>query len=102
MKKTIEELVKSAGRDITIEVRLLGMLQGEKSDDLFGYCRYDCKTSTLVPLDRDSYYLDEKVVKWEWHENGDLTVWEEAEYLSAKEFDALLERMKKDRERLSK
>lgn len=34
----------------------------DEDDTLFGYCQWDGKE--LIPLDGDSYYLDEKISKY--------------------------------------
>ena len=54
---------------------------GQEQDDLFGYCVY--RNGVLVPLDGDSYSLDDLYIEWEEfmddEGNYSLTVWEYGE-----------------------
>lgn len=50
---------------------------GEEQDDLFGACSY--RDGVLIPLDGDSYSLDDLYTEWEETFSNDkviLTVWE--------------------------
>jgi len=50
---------------------------GEMHDEFFGGCRYE--NGELIPLDGDSYSLDDLYEEWE--EDGEyLTVWESGRY----------------------
>ncbi len=48
-------------------------------DVLFGFCSWGGKT--LSSLDGDSYYLDEKISKFEFDTDGNLTYWLDCKWM---------------------
>lgn len=56
-----------------IEVRTNCPSDHDPDDTLFGYCAWDGEK--LISLDGDSYFLDEEVYQYEWHDDGTLTYW---------------------------
>ena len=80
---TVKDAIKEVGakEGLLIMYRMIIPLSYDRkireSDELIGYCRY--KDGKLVPEDHDSYYIDEKIDKYEFvrDENEDyLIVWE--------------------------
>ena len=63
-----------------IECRIQWEQNGKKYDEFWGACAYNGKTKALMPLDMDSYSLEDLYEKWEEWQNGKgedcLTVWE--------------------------
>ena len=53
-----------------IEVRTNCPSDHDPDDTLFGYCAWDGEK--LISLDGDSYFLDEEVYQYEWHDDGTL------------------------------
>lgn len=53
---------------------------GEEQDEYFGVCAYNAETEELIPLDGDSYSLNDLFESWEEDVDIDgdlrLTVWE--------------------------
>ena len=71
---TVLNIVKGKPPIDTIIVRCFHSEGGETEDVLIGFCSWD--GTKLVSLDGDSYRLDDKVDKYEFHEDGSLTYWE--------------------------
>ncbi len=95
--RTLGDLVWNAKTIIDIEVRLQATFDGDvenEEDMFFGACRWDPEKKELISLDGDSYGLSDVVCKWEWHEDGTLTVWEKGEFLSGSKFDEHLAQFK--------
>ena len=80
---TVKDAIKEVGakEGLLIMYRMIIPLSYDgkirESDELIGYCRY--KDGKLVPEDHDSYYINEKIDKYEFVRDEDedyLTVWE--------------------------
>ena len=82
MKGTpLKEIIKKLGNKSYsfIEVRCKWKENEYNYDEFIGACSYDNKTKNLIPLDSDSYSLDDLYEEWEeWKDGNDqinLTVW---------------------------
>lgn len=80
---TVKDALECCGRDRD-NIDVIFRTYGPNDEDLFaGYCRYE--NGELIPLDKDTYSLNDKIIDWILTYNiGEpefLTVWYESEWI---------------------